>query len=221
MDDQSTTVKADDDLVLRAWQGDESVKAELVVKYGMAIESAIVKRLPGRLRAYSEDVVAETIRRFWQTKDSFDAERSLGAFLYRIAVNVANDLASGHLKWQKARKLEVTPNDEWLANVQSRTCFPDNELDEIEETKTGISKAMAESLNTLGPIERDVIEAFGFAGEYEVKAGTLGIELGEIHCNGVPIPAGTIRQHKLRAKSKLIKEMRKRGFEIGKPGNHQ
>ena len=221
MDEQPNLIPTDDDLVLRAWDGDESVQGDLVVKYSMALETAISHRLPGRLKAYAEDVVAETIRRFWQSKEKFDPGQELGAYLYRIARNLANDLASGHLAWQIARNLEVTVDDECLGNIQSESHESAHELDAVEKRQTGICKAMAESLDTLNPIERDVIEAFGFAGDYEVNAGVLGIELGKIHKEGVPIPAGTIGQHKFRAKNKLIAEMRKRGFEIEKPGKHQ
>ena len=221
MDESSTPTETDEDIVLRAWDGDESVLADLVVKYGLSLEAAIARRLPGRLQAYAEDVVGETIRRFWQSRDHFDAQQSLGAYLYTIAMNVANGLASGHLKWQKSRNLEVTVDDEWIESLAHGRTETDDALDTIGEKQSGISKAMALSLETLGDIERDVIEAHGFAGEYEVKAGILGVELGKVHCDGVPIPAGTIRQHKLRAKNKLIAEMRKRGFEIGELGAHQ
>lgn len=221
MDESSTPTETDEDIVLRAWDGDESVLADLVVKYGLSLEAAIARRLPGRLQAYAEDVVGEAIRRFWQSKDQFDAEQSLGAYLYKIALNVANDLASGHLTWQKSRNLEVTVDDEWIESLAHGRTKIDDTLDTIEENQGGINKAMALSLKTLSDIERDVIEAYGFSGDYEVRAGVLGVELGKVHCDGVPIPAGTIRQHKLRGKNKLIAEMRKRGFEIGKLGTHQ
>jgi len=94
-------------------------------------------------------------------------------------------------------------------------------LDAVEESQSGICKAIAESLEKLSVIERAVIEAYAVADGVSINAGALGIELGKQHCGGVPIPAGTIRQHKFRAKNKLVTDMRKRGYELENIGGHK
>jgi len=56
--------------------------------------------------------------------------------------------------------------------------------------------------------------AYAEAVDYELDAGLLGQRLGEELNNGVPIPAGTIRQYKRRAMAAIETELRKRGHDI-------
>lgn len=220
MDDAAKRPKTDDDLTLRIWGSDESVLGELLMSHATSIERAIANQFQN-LAADAEDIVAEAFRKFWQSRDRYDPTQSLRAYLFKIAENVAYDLASGHLRWQKSRNLEQKVDDEWLQNLEHPADDIDDELDAIEVKEKGICKALRDSLKTLSPIERAVIEAYGVVNGAEVSAAALGMELGKRYCNGVPIPTGTIRQHKYRAKNKLIAEMRKRGHELENKGARQ
>lgn len=217
MDDRTNPSDTEEDLTLRVWDGDESVLGDLLMAHASSIERAIVHQFPS-LSADTEDVVAEAFRRFWQSRDRYDPSQSLRAYLYTIAVNVARNLASGHLRWQKARRLERTASDDWLSNVSQPTSTFEEELDAVEERQQGVCIALRDSLKSLSPIERAVIEAYALANDVDVDAGMLGVELGNTHCDGIPIPAGTIRQHKYRAKKKILGEMRKRGYELENAG---
>jgi DNA-directed RNA polymerase specialized sigma24 family protein len=129
---------------------------------------------------------------------------------------VAFDLKAGKLKWQKSANRERILDQSHLEELPGSN---EPQLDDLEEANKGLTKAVQESLQELSPIERDVIEAFGCADDHELNAAQLGVELGRIHANGVPIPKGTIRQHKLRGKNKLIAKLKKRGYDIDNLGD--
>lgn len=213
MDTPIDTLVTDDDLTLRVWEGDESVLGDLLISFALPIERAINLRFPSISATDAEDVVAEAIMRFWRSRDRYDNKQSLGAYLYTIAVNVASNLVSGHLNWQKSRNLGQETDDGWLQQLKQPN-ETSGRLDAVESEQPGICKALKGVLSKLSAIERDVIEVYALAGNHPVKSEMLGIELGRKHYGGVPIPAGTIRQYKLRAKKKIATEMRPLGYDL-------
>lgn len=208
----------DDDLVLRAWEGDEEVKGAIILRFVPALERAIGHRF-GRLHSGEvEDVVAEAIRRFWVARMKFDPHRvRLGACLYRLSKQVACEYTSGRLKWQKARLLEESNHDAFF-ETHSGPDAADLELDRIETSNSPLLKALGEEFHRLDPMERDIWQTFADADGYEVDASQLGIEMGEKYKGGVAIPGGTIRVIKHRAKDKLVRGMAARGFDLKKMG---
>ncbi|MFN3150434.1 RNA polymerase sigma factor [Bremerella sp.] len=206
--------ETDDEFAIRVLDGDGSVFGDIYQKYGIAIERCIEKRFP-KLAADAEDIVAEAFRRLIRSHALYDGNRSIRAYIYSIAFNVAREMVSGHLKWQKSRNQEKPlPTPVLDAIIPKHDGNMNHEVDE----KSPLCKAVQASLAALTPIQRDVLETYAFADGYPVKPTELGKELGEKHCNGVPMPAGTIRQHKARAKAKLEAEMRKRGFDLQQVG---
>ena len=211
MENQKCSTNTEEDFTLRVWDSDESVLGELLISLGIPIQTAIERKYSGLSEADAEDVVAEAFCRFWKSREHFDGSQSLGAYLYRIAENVAIDFVTGHLVWQKTRLLEKPIDDDWLRNISQYDDALNKELDSIEGKNEGIYNAIRSALEKLTPVEQAVIKAYAYALDGEVKSGPLGIELGNKLCDGVPIPAGTIRQHKLRAKEKMVNEMQKLG----------
>lgn len=216
MDQPKTPKEVDEDLTLRAWEGEDSVKGEILLAHGMSLERSIANILPDRLKHHAEDVICEAIARFWESKDKYNGDRPLGAYLYTIAKNIAIDLSAGKLGWQKSQKKEQRVDREYLESFEEPS---DVELNDVEAKNKGFVNALRESMTVLSNVERDVIEAYGLANnQSHVDAAHLGVELGHKHKNGVPIPKGTIRQHKFRGKEKLAKAMRERGHDLENPG---
>ena len=215
-DDGTMSTDTDEDLTLRAWGGDDSVKGEILRAHGMSLEKSIARLLPTRFKGQAEDVVCQAIANFWASRNKYDGKRPLGAYLYTIAKNIASDLASGKRPQQKSQNMERYGDHGYLDSFEHPV---EAELDQVEEENSDFIVAVRESLGLLSDIERDVIEAYGLSDNHEdVNAVQLGIELGEKYKDGVPIPKGTIRQHKFRGKEKLAKAMRQRGYDIENPG---
>ena len=124
---------------------------------------------------------------------------------------------TGHLAWQKSRRQEQAIDPEKVNEITD----PGQELRECEnefQHDSKISKAARKALDTLSDLERDIIKAYGLAGDTEIDSSKLGIELGLKHGDGAAIPGGTIRVTKHRAKAKIATEMRKLGFELTQTG---
>lgn len=215
MDEKTQLTKLDDELVLRAWDDDQSVQGELLVHYGGTLERVISYQYDRLSPDQVEDVIAEAIMRFWEWRHNFDGLRSIRACLYRIATRVASELVSGRLNWQKSRNLE-RPFDR--SDFEEKNDNTESKLDKIEQGHPKICEDLNRVIEKLPEIQQDVIWAYGLADDFELDAAHLGLELGDKYKDGVPIPAGTIRQYKKRAKDKIISEMRTRGHDLERLG---
>tara|TARA_R110002126_G_scaffold178268_2_gene327196 strand:- start:1305 stop:1961 length:657 start_codon:yes stop_codon:yes gene_type:complete len=215
MNESSQSANLTEDLTLRAWENDESVLGELVLSYAGKLERAIANEFRRFSPAEVEDVVAEAIKRFWEGRHDFDGQKNIGAYLYRIAQHVACELVSGRLNWQKSRNLERSID---LFLVESDGGVPVSDLEELESQNPKICDDLNEVVRQLSEIQQDVIWAYAFAGDFELDSAHLGRELGNKYKDGIPIPAGTIRQYKKRAKDKIFSEMNKRGYDLEKLG---
>lgn len=214
MADDKEARQHEEDLILRFWEGDESALAELACLYGPRIEKAIRGRFQSFNEHDAEDVVAEAIRRFWAWRARFDpAKARVGTVLYKFATNVARERRACRRRWEKAHARE----EEYVDAVHESLRAYDTEADREAldpEPPSALLRAVAEIKGSLLPLEREIWEAYADAGDTDLNAGQLGIELGAKHNDGVPIPAGTIRVTKHRAKEKILRELAKRGFDL-------
>ena len=209
-----------DEIVLRAWEDDEDVQGQILNELAPAIMSSIAQRFPTLSEVDVEDVVCQAILDFWSYRHQYDSNRPLRPYLYRIAENQANLLVSSRLKWQKAKKLECQVDPPALHEFPAGSMIED-ELDELERSKPDLIIELGKIIENLSSPQREIIQAYAQAGDYELDAGDLGVEFGEKFNNGVPYPAGTIRTNKSRAKATIEKEMRKKGFDISTLGIKQ
>lgn len=136
--------------------------------------------------------------------------------LFRIATRVASEARTGRLKWQKSKLLERELDEHMEAILESPCDDDDPRAKETPE----LHKAVAELFASLSPLQQDIWTAFADAetGGFELDATQLGVELGQKHDDGTPIPGGTIRVNKSRAKDKIIAELKKRGFDLKEMG---
>lgn len=219
MNDSQVDTELQDDLTLRLWDGDDSVKGELILLFVSQVEGAIRRAYPSLSEIDAEDVVAEAIRRFWGWREKYDPERAkISTVLYRFADHVASEYRSGRYKWQKARLGEVGGADEFFASLESSPESTADEAEDTDEPDTRLGKAIRRAVESLPEIQQEILWAYADAGDYPLDAAVLGRELGDKHQNGVPIPAGTIRVYKSRAKETLTKQLLRDGYDLNKMG---
>ena len=128
---------------------------------------------------------------------------------------MAIERRTGHLKSQKAQIRERLADAEFFATIESPE--PEPAADPPDEAKSGkspIQKALADCFGALPELQKDILIRYGEAGTYELNAAEVGKELGEVHKDGVPIPAGNIRTYKTRAWESLDNCMRKKNFDL-------
>lgn len=220
MSETTPAAELQDDLTLKLWEGDESAKAKLVIALSPSIEAAIACRFTQLSEVEIEDVVAEAIARLWRARENYDPNKApLRAYLYKIAVNVANEYTAGRYNWQKARLLAPATDPDLLAEVLADDAV-EEQLDALEAKNPELLRAVAEAVTALPDNQRAVIEIFAHSAPREVNAGQVGKELGE-KLNGVPIPAGTIRQWKKRARDTVIRRLSELGFDLTNVGGQQ
>lgn|GEM_PF-2673573 len=208
----STNPVTDDDITLRVWEGDESVLAELVMKHFGALERFVSKEFPALGFAQPEDIVSEGIRRFWKCRDRYDGSRPIRSYLYGFVRHVAMEAVARRSKWMKSAALECQASVDQVSDGQDGKL--QLRLDEIEESTPKLHGAVRQALSRLTPVHREILEAYVFCGSVEPDAASLGRELGEKFNNGVPMPAGTIRVNKLRAKQAFENELAKLGVNV-------
>ena len=99
---------SDEELVERCLAGEEEAFRILVERYDRRVYAAI-RRLV-RSEADARDLTQETFLRFFRALSTFDASRSLGAWLLRIASNQTVDFL-------RKRRVETVPFDALVEDV--------------------------------------------------------------------------------------------------------
>ena len=208
----STNPVTDDDITLRVWEGDESVLAELVMKHFGVLERFVAREFPSLGFVQPEDIVGEGIRRFWKCRDRYDGSRPIRSYLYEFVRHVAMETVARRFKWMKSAALECqAPVDQACDGQDGKL---ESRLDEIEESTPKLLGAVKQAMSRLKPIHREILEAYAFCGSVEPDAASLGRELGEKFNNGVPMPAGTVRVNKLRARQAFENELVQLGVNV-------
>jgi RNA polymerase sigma-70 factor (ECF subfamily) len=156
----------DRDLAERIQRGDQDAFAELIQQHQQAVFNVAYRFLADVHDA--EDAAQETFIRAWRFFDRFDADRTLGPWLKRIAANVClNRLDAVH---------PLLPlDDDWPAS-------PDpNHGPESITLNRGLESRIRAELTSLPPRYRAVIELRHFQDcSYEEIASTLNRPLSDV-----------------------------------------
>lgn len=174
--------------------------AALLREAGHAVRALLIKRFHGLLReADAEDVMVVALQRVWQHRARFDAARgSLRAWFYRIADHTARDwLKRG---WQKARMLEVVPDECFWEQVEF--CTPEQTVTVHPSTRDMVRGL----IDALPEVQRRIVWADALCPDGgPASSEWLATELG--------IPTGTVRVYRKRGLDRLRTLMTERGLQ--------
>ena len=214
MQKQGDTTNLQEELTLKLWGGDDTVKGDILRHAGLAVEKAIHRGYPKLSDVDAEDVVAEAIQRFWIWRDRYDPNRaSVFTMLYKFANHVASEHRGGRLKCQKQRIREVGVDAEFFQQIEAPE--PDSiPADDQGVHASPVQKALADCFHALSNLQQDILHRYADAGLYELDAATVGKELGNKHKNGVPIPASTVRANRSRAWDSIDLCMKRKNFDL-------
>ena len=172
--------------------------AALLREAGSAVKALLVKRFHGLLReADAEDVMVGALQSVWQHRARFDAARgSLRAWFFRIADHTAKDwLKRG---WQKARMLEVVPEDYFWEQVESRA---PKQTPTVHPSTRDMVRGL---IDALPEVQRRILWADALCSDGgPASSDWLAAELG--------IPTGTVRVYRKRGLERLRAIMTERG----------
>lgn len=155
-------------------------------------------RLTGS-REHVDDLAQDVFLRLYRALPSFRGEALITTYLYRIAVNVAQD------EWKRRRRddhTHVSLSDE-VSNWEDRLQHPGrNAEQQLEERE--FQQTVEEQLQALSTIERTVLVLYHQEERsYEQIAHALGL------------PMGTVRTHLHRGRQKLREGLKQRQTKEG------
>jgi RNA polymerase sigma-70 factor (ECF subfamily) len=166
---------------------------EQVVNDHQAMVFRTLLRLTGS-HEHLDDLAQDVFLRLYRALPSFRGEALITTYLYRIAVNVAQD------EWKRRRRdrdTHVSLSDDTSA-WEDRLAHPDrNAEQQIEERE--FQQSVEEQLQRLSQIERTILVLYHQEERsYEQIAYALGM------------PIGTIRTHLHRGRKKLREGLQQR-----------
>jgi RNA polymerase sigma factor (sigma-70 family) len=165
---------------------DTDLTFEQLVRDHQAMVFRTLLRLTGS-REHVDDLAQDVFLRLYRALPSFRGEALITTYLYRIAVNVAQD------EWKRRRREDrshISLSDE-TSNWEDRLEHPDrNAEQQIEERE--FQQLVEEQLKLLSQIERTVLVLYHQEERtYEQIAHVLSL------------PIGTVRTHLHRGRKKL------------------
>jgi RNA polymerase sigma factor (sigma-70 family) len=150
-------------------------------------------RLTGS-REHLDDLAQDVFLRLYRALPSFRGDALITTYLYRIAVNVAQD------EWKRRRKdrdTHVSLSDD-TSGWEDRLAHPDRNAEEQLEERE-FQQSVEEQLQCLSQIERNILVLYHQEERsYEQIAAALGM------------PIGTIRTHLHRGRKKLREGIQQR-----------
>ena len=166
---------------------------EQLVRDHQAMVFRTLLRLTGS-REHIDDLAQDVFLRLYRALPSFRGEALITTYLYRIAVNVAQD------EWKRRRRDDrshVSLSDETSA-WEERLAHPDrNAEQQLEERE--FQQTVEEQLQLLSQLERTILFLYHQEERtYEQIAYTLGL------------PIGTVRTHLHRGRKKLREAIQQR-----------
>ena len=190
----------DQELVLRAQNGDQRAFELLVVKY----ERRIARLLSRMIRDQSEieDVSQEAFIKAYRALPSFRGESAFYTWLYRIAINTAKN----HLSTLGRRPvLSAEYEDEDGDSVDAASLVPDFHTPETELSNKQIVSTVNEAVNALPEELREAITLREMDGmSYDEIAAAMDC------------PIGTVRSRIFRAREAIANRLRPLLKEVGK-----
>jgi len=190
----------DQELVLRAQNGDQRAFELLVVKY----ERRIARLLSRMIRDQSEieDVSQEAFIKAYRALPSFRGESAFYTWLYRIAINTAKN----HLSTLGRRPVLATEyEDEDGDSVDAASLVPDFHTPETELSNKQIVSTVNEAVDALPEELREAITLREMDGmSYDEIAAAMDC------------PIGTVRSRIFRAREAIANRLRPLLKEVGK-----
>ena len=166
---------------------------EQVVRDHQEMVFRTLLRLTGS-REHLDDLAQDVFFRLYRALPSFRGEALITTYLYRIAVNVAQD------EWKRRRRdrdSHISLSDE-TSGWEDRLAHPDRNAEEQLEERE-FEQSVEEELQRLSHIERTILVLYHQEERtYEQIAYALGM------------PIGTVRTHLHRGRKKLREALQQR-----------
>lgn len=189
----------DPELAASALAGSEGAFRELVRRFERPIYSLIVRMVQDP--SLAEDLAQEVFVKAYRRLDSYDPERKLSSWLFKIAHNTTIDhLRRGALE---TVPLEAEKDDE---RAGWASVLPDESVESpaAGAERKDLGRALEKAIATLRPEYREAVLMFY----------SEGASYQEI-CEVTGLPMGTVKTNLHRARKQLAQEMTAMGWSPG------
>lgn len=188
-------------VVALALEGSEDAYRELVERYERPVWSLVVRMVKDE--AVAEELAQDAFVKAFRALDTYDPERKLSSWLFKIAHNTTLD----HLRRKNLATVPLeTDDDEW--DLKQRLEDRATRSPEAEASRGDLAAALEAAVGTLRPEYREVVVLrFGEGLAYQ--------EIVEI----TGLPLGTVKTYLHRARKKLAARLTERGWGPGDVGS--
>ena len=178
---------------------------EEIVREHQAMVFRTLLRLTGS-REHLDDLAQEVFLRLYRALPGFRGEALVTTYLYRIAVNVAQDEWK---RWRKDAQSLVSISDE-TSGWEERLPHPGRNAEELMEERE-FQSMVEEQMQRLSQVERTVLVLYH---QEERTYEQIALALG--------LPIGTVRTHLHRGRKKLREGIAARRNELDRmPGREE
>lgn len=179
------------DLISRLKKGDRNAFNELVREYEKQVINIAYGMLSDREDAY--DAAQEVFIRIYKSIDSFKEQSSLSTWIYRVSVNICNDMLRKRQRTAKTVSLYPDDNndDSPATDIADNAPGPEETL-EINETQ----RLVREGIASLNDDFRTVITVCDIQGRSYDEAAEI-----------LSVPKGTVKSRLNRARNALKKKL--------------
>lgn len=195
-------MKTDAELVAEAMRGRQEAFRELVVRFERPVYSLIARMVQDP--ATAEDLAQEVFIKAFRRLDTYDPQRKLASWLFKIAHNTTID----HLRRNTPDTvpLEADPGEREEGRGGLAAVLADESLEDPSAAaeRKDMARSLERAIARLRPEYREVVVLFYLE----------GASYQEI-CEAVGLPLGTVKTNLHRARKELAQEMAALGWGPG------
>lgn len=182
----------------RALKGSEQAYHDLVVRYQRPMFTVILRMVRDPLLA--EDLAQESFIKAFRALSTFDPERKLSSWLFKIAHNTTLD----HLRRRNLETVPLEPGGDQDSDRQSSWQDTEALSPERSAEMSDLAEAIESALDQLRPEYREVVAL-------RYQEGLAYQEIAEI----LDLPMGTVKTHIHRARRQMAEILTAGGWSPG------
>lgn len=188
-------MRTDAELVASALRGAQEAFREIVVRFERPVYSLVARMVHDPLLA--EDLAQEVFLKAFRRLDTYDPERKLSSWLFKIAHNTTID----YLRRGAPETVPLEGESEEAPSLAAVLADASSEDPARAAERRAMARALETAIAGLRPEYREVVLLFY----------TEGVSYPEI-CEITGLPVGTVKTYLHRARKELAEAMRGMGW---------
>lgn len=184
---------SEQEIIKACKKGDREAFNELIRMYQSKVANIAYGMVSDQNDAL--DAAQEVFIKVYTGISTFKGNSSLNTWIYRITVNVCNDILRGRLKNSVVTSIDATydESDDPKNEIEDDTYSPDKYIETGED-----QRAIREAIEEISPVNREVLVLCDIEGREYAEVSQI-----------LKIPEGTVKSRLNRARNILRKNLQK------------